>query len=450
MTVYKGASSNTDPFVEARNVADVEKWHSTVLNLSGMELTRCPKGIRACKSLSEVILTNNSIASLPERVFPRSLQTLRITGNALTALPSDLSRLNSLKNLHAGANRLESIDASLDCLSLQHAGFGYNQLSAFPKRRHEKICSLDVSHNHLCDLEELLKTLATWDSLSCLSLRGNPFCFKRNYVQTIRSYLPQLLFLDGKRLEEIRNRSAMSIHGEEGERLEEETYLSIELTKLKLQGVDQPATETLADNLTVERYYVQFNDHAGHPVCSLPFPQPRENVEEPPQATKKSKEKPSGDKTKGKAKGTGKEEEESEQVHELEWGSAKLKSRLAISKETGCWMRCGVDLKLVKATVKFASTSGDDPENQTRSISDVHECVVGESCIRLHGLLEGYDRSMDQEVAFVSPQVLWDDQGKPIPIDDPSQPHETVANAAFVATLSTIEKTEERPPQADS
>ena len=139
----------------------------------------------------------------PPRV-PPSVQTLRLTGNLLEALPAagQLARASQLQNLFAGANRLRSAAPALSAPALLHAGLSYNNVASLadwgPAAAESPLISLDLSHNDLCSLDDALAHLQTLPALERLVLAGNPLCLCRDYAVRVARGLPRLKTLDGE------------------------------------------------------------------------------------------------------------------------------------------------------------------------------------------------------------------------------------------------------------
>jgi Leucine-rich repeat (LRR) protein len=60
------------------------------------------------------------------------LQVLRLTGNALTRPPTDISYYRELKELYLGSNKLVDVKWVFECRALQHAGLSYNAVASLP------------------------------------------------------------------------------------------------------------------------------------------------------------------------------------------------------------------------------------------------------------------------------------------------------------------------------
>ena len=67
--------------------------------------------------------------------------------------------------------------------------------------RAEALMSLDLTHNDLCVADDALASLAAMPSLRALSLAGNPVAMAPGFSRAVADAMPELLMLDGVRLE---------------------------------------------------------------------------------------------------------------------------------------------------------------------------------------------------------------------------------------------------------
>ncbi|KAG2493425.1 hypothetical protein HYH03_008245 [Edaphochlamys debaryana] len=186
----------------AQTTAEAKAQKAPYLCLSSLKLTELPKGISDLSSLTNLDLSNNALAALPEACLPRSLVELTLTGNQLTELPGCIAGLPRLKKLYAGANRLRNVDAAFCSASLQHAGLAYNAVTCLPPDEQLARCqllSLDLAHNNLEGLQSTLDTLSLLPSLAALCLSGNPLALTPRYGGEVAQRLRRLMFLDGQR-----------------------------------------------------------------------------------------------------------------------------------------------------------------------------------------------------------------------------------------------------------
>ncbi|XP_022085876.1 leucine-rich repeat-containing protein 43-like isoform X2 [Acanthaster planci] len=151
-------------------------------------------------------------------------KSLRIVDKNVSKVDDGLLRLSNLEELTLSVNKLKTVDtcnvpSSLKVLelvanhisdleplcnkpppTLHHLGLGLNRISAL----HDYITgtywpsllSLDLSHNDLCDLVEVVQTLATLPKLRNLVLVGNPLALIPGYRGFIIDSLRSLSILD--------------------------------------------------------------------------------------------------------------------------------------------------------------------------------------------------------------------------------------------------------------
>ena len=87
---------------------------STLLDLTGLGLTRLPETIGRLTHLWELILVNNKLTALPESVGRLTqLQSLDLSGNQLTELPETIGQLKQLWYLDLVDNKLVTLPESL-------------------------------------------------------------------------------------------------------------------------------------------------------------------------------------------------------------------------------------------------------------------------------------------------------------------------------------------------
>ena len=145
--------------------------------------------------------------SIPAGALSRltSLETLRLTGCALTHLPEDMNRCESIARLFAGANDITDAHPAFELPCAVHVGLAHNRIAALPPpevtARAEALMSLDLTHNDLCDAADAFASLRAMPSLRALSLAGNPMAMGTGFAARVANELPELLMLDGARLE---------------------------------------------------------------------------------------------------------------------------------------------------------------------------------------------------------------------------------------------------------
>ena len=151
-----------------------------VVDLAERNLAEFPAVTKALRAAVEINLEGNELVSVPTGALSRltRLETLRLTGCALTHLPDDLGRCESIARLFAGANRITDASPAFELPCAVHVGLAHNRIGALPPpevtARAEALISLDLTHNDLCVADDALASLAAMPSLRALSLAGNP------------------------------------------------------------------------------------------------------------------------------------------------------------------------------------------------------------------------------------------------------------------------------------
>lgn len=144
-------------------------------NASNNELTNIPWTIGSLKGVRTLDLTNNKLQALPSEVgYMSSLEQLYLRHNQLTELP-ELQSPNSLKELHLGNNRIQSLSAEFlkSIPSISVLDVRDNKISSLPEEITvlQNLQRLDLTNNDLSSLPYKLGTLA---NLKSLILEGNP------------------------------------------------------------------------------------------------------------------------------------------------------------------------------------------------------------------------------------------------------------------------------------
>ena len=179
-----------------------------VVDLAHGNLREFPAFTKALRTALELDLEGNpELVSIPAGALPRltSLETLRLTGCALTHLPEDMNRCESIARLFAGANDITDAHPAFELPCAVHVGLAHNRIAALPPpevtARAEALMSLDLTHNNLCDAADAFASLRAMPSLRALSLAGNPMAMGTGFAARVANELPELLMLDGARLE---------------------------------------------------------------------------------------------------------------------------------------------------------------------------------------------------------------------------------------------------------
>ncbi|XP_067305915.1 malignant fibrous histiocytoma-amplified sequence 1 [Pseudorasbora parva] len=104
------------------------------LNLSRNEITDFPSEIRGLRQLETLYLSQNSIKTIPENVFPSlgKLNFLKLSTNRLEMLPNDLSRCQDLTYLNLSNNCLKNLDPVVGLSRLKELYVERNKLAELP------------------------------------------------------------------------------------------------------------------------------------------------------------------------------------------------------------------------------------------------------------------------------------------------------------------------------
>ena len=179
-----------------------------VVDLAHGNLREFPAFTKALRTALELDLEGNpELVSIPAGALSRltSLETLRLTGCALTHLPEDMNRCESIARLFAGANDITDAHPAFELPCAVHVGLAHNRIAALPPpevtARAEALMSLDLTHNDLSDASDAFASLRAMPSLRALSLAGNPMAMGTGFAARVANELPELLMLDGARLE---------------------------------------------------------------------------------------------------------------------------------------------------------------------------------------------------------------------------------------------------------
>ncbi|XP_064392293.1 uncharacterized protein LOC135339962 isoform X2 [Halichondria panicea] len=140
-------------------------------------VTHIDKGVRRFANLEELILTGNLITQVSTAQLPPEIKVLELCYNQLTGIPCVEGVLGQLQHLGLAFNRISHLELTPSHWPL--------------------LLSLDLSHNHLCDLYGTTATLQGMRSLRSLMLTGNPITFAQCYKKFTVDCLRQLISLDG-------------------------------------------------------------------------------------------------------------------------------------------------------------------------------------------------------------------------------------------------------------
>ncbi|XP_033123200.1 leucine-rich repeat-containing protein 43-like [Anneissia japonica] len=217
--------------------------HFKTLRIVDKQVNEVDERLLQFPNLKELTLSANNLESLNTRHIPRSLEVLELVANNI----SDLRPL-----------------CDDPPLNLQHLGLGHNKIAFLSDCLTEfywpNLLSLDLSHNNLSGLVDIVQQLLSLNKLRNLSLIANPLALIPGYRGFVVDSFRQLLILDDVRI------SADEKHHFKGlarrkDLILDETKLSIQINKLS--GVPMPqemlVTEELPEFPIIERkYYMEF------------------------------------------------------------------------------------------------------------------------------------------------------------------------------------------------
>ncbi|XP_063973495.1 leucine-rich repeat protein 1 [Diachasmimorpha longicaudata] len=128
-----------------------------VLNLSDNKITSLPKELSALPSLTELIVSNNSLGSggnnkfgwMGEGNLSKTLRLLNLSGNGLTYLPNQIGKLRKLVTLNVSCNALTILPTSIGTLSsLKYLDVSHNSIDSLPGSLMKfRLESLNIAHN---------------------------------------------------------------------------------------------------------------------------------------------------------------------------------------------------------------------------------------------------------------------------------------------------------------
>lgn len=110
--------------------------HLVELNLSRNKIMEFSLEISKLHSLETLYMNQNNIRSIPEGIFPhlRKLKFLKLSGNRLTKLPSDINQCASITYLDLSKNCLQNIQPLVGLAKLKELFVGKNQLTELPSQ----------------------------------------------------------------------------------------------------------------------------------------------------------------------------------------------------------------------------------------------------------------------------------------------------------------------------
>ena len=156
-------------------IEEASKNKTQYLDLSGNNLTSLPPEITKLTNITSLILWNNNFASLPPNITKlTNLTLLDLSGNNLTSLPSEITKLTNLTLLDLSGNNLTSLPSEITKLTnLTSLYLPGNNLTSLPPdiTKLTNLTLLDLSGNNLTSLPSEIAKLT---NLTSLGLSENP------------------------------------------------------------------------------------------------------------------------------------------------------------------------------------------------------------------------------------------------------------------------------------
>ncbi|MEO1486012.1 MAG: leucine-rich repeat domain-containing protein [Bacteroidota bacterium] len=167
-----------------------------LLVISSDVLSEIPLEIGNLPKLKELNFSQNQLSELPEEIgrISETLETLSITGNKFTTIPSGVFELENLQNLLLTSNEIESIPKEIiNLTNLEFLDIGDNKISSLPDQIADltKLDTFLAYKNRLTDIPNWFVYLSSLTSVS----------FTQNKLETFPSVIfsldaLELLYLD--------------------------------------------------------------------------------------------------------------------------------------------------------------------------------------------------------------------------------------------------------------
>ncbi|KAG6486515.1 uncharacterized protein LOC122008973 [Zingiber officinale] len=203
----------SEEIVQANNIIKSLNSLHSVAHISGMGLKVIP-AISAFTSLREVNLSNNFIVRISHGSLPKSLHTLDLSRNKISAIEG-LKQLTKLRLLNLSYNRISHIGHGLsNCIIIKELYLVGNKISEVEGlHRLLKLSVLDLSFNKITTANALGQLVANYNSLLALNLLGNPIQTHIGDDQLqkfVCSLLPHLVYLNKQPTKPHRSREAVT------------------------------------------------------------------------------------------------------------------------------------------------------------------------------------------------------------------------------------------------
>lgn len=171
------------------------------ITLTNNELTRIPSSIRRCKHLRSLNLEGNQIRHIPRWILDLdNLEDLTLNFNQLKLNRSDIRHLSKVKQIIIGGNGIEKLPNNIGRLHCESMNLGKNKLRALPKSfaNLKQIKSLIFYENKF---EEIPEVLADFKELKHLDFYKNNLTQIPDFVGNMDGL--QQLFLAFNKIELI-------------------------------------------------------------------------------------------------------------------------------------------------------------------------------------------------------------------------------------------------------
>ncbi|XP_070572710.1 leucine-rich repeat-containing protein 43-like isoform X2 [Ptychodera flava] len=188
---YNVDTSWSDEAKELRDIAIKSPWllddkfiykHFKTLRIIDKQVTQLDPDLLKFKNLTELTLSCNYLETIDSKNIPPSLEVLELCANRISDLSSLCQKPPPLLHLGLGLNRLSAV-------------YEFITNNYWPH-----LLSLDLSHNDLCDLIDVVRKLQTLPKLRNLVLLGNPLAFIPGYRGFVIDSLKKLSILDDFRV----------------------------------------------------------------------------------------------------------------------------------------------------------------------------------------------------------------------------------------------------------
>ncbi|GMT19236.1 hypothetical protein PFISCL1PPCAC_10533, partial [Pristionchus fissidentatus] len=198
-------SSSRAPSVNDEELQEKSFPKNSPLNLlyiGGCGLERLSARIENCANLTNLVLKDNKLTSLPEEIgLLTQLKLIDVSSNELTSLPQSMKNLENLQSLDIAKNKIttEGLFDFEGLVMLHILEASHNELTQFPQsltcETLVKLHTVNFSHNHITnvpfelsnvtklkdfkmeknELTDLPLCLGVMDKIRFLDLKGNPF-----------------------------------------------------------------------------------------------------------------------------------------------------------------------------------------------------------------------------------------------------------------------------------